>query len=342
MAVYDMDRDSKYLVWLSAAEKATLRAKDLTHPLITFARGGTPIKEAFPPGEVLRESVSLALSGSQSKSEFFIPDDIFNLDADKGQINQVIHNIVINAAEASPGPGVINVRAENAIIGPDSGLPLKEGKFVRISIEDHGCGIAPENLGRIFDPYFTTKSKGNGLGLASAYSIVKKHGGHISVTSKVGTGTIFDVYLPASDKEGVSRSVASKEIVPGSGRILVMDDQEMIRDTVGAILAAAGYEVEFAQDGKEAIDMYARAVSSSRPFDLVVMDLTIPGGMGGKEAIKALRSLYPGVKAIVSSGYSSDPVMADHEKYGFDGMIIKPYTTWSLTEIVSAVIGKQP
>lgn len=342
MAVYDLDRESKSLVWLSAAEKATLRAKDLTHQLITFARGGTPIKEAFPPGEVLRESVSLALSGSQSKSEFFIADDIFNLDADKGQINQVIHNIVINAAEASPGQGVINVRAENAIIGPDSGLPLKEGRFVKISIEDHGCGIAPENLGRIFDPYFTTKPKGNGLGLASAYSIVKKHGGHISVHSRVGTGTIFDVYLPASDKGGASRTVASKEIVSGSGRILVMDDQEMIRDTVGAILATAGYEVEFAKDGREAIDMYARAVSSSRPFDLVVMDLTIPGGMGGKEAIKALRSLYPGAKAIVSSGYSSDPVMADHGKYGFDGMIIKPYTTYSLTEIVSAVIGKQP
>lgn len=342
MAVYDLDRESKSLVWLSAAEKATLRAKDLTQQLITFARGGVPIKEVFSPGEVLRESVSLALSGSQLKSEFFIQDGIYNLDADKGQINQVIHNIAINAAEASPGGGVIVVRAENAMVGPDSRLPLREGRFVQISIEDHGCGITPENLGRIFDPYFTTKSKGNGLGLASAYSIVKKHGGHISVHSRVGTGTIFDVYLPASDKGGALRSVASKEIVPGSGRILVMDDQEMIRDTVGAILTAAGYEVEFACDGREAVEMYARAASSPRPFDLVVMDLTIPGGMGGKEAIKALRSLYPGVKAIVSSGYSSDPVMSDHGKYGFDGMIIKPYTTYSLTEIVSAVIWKQP
>ncbi len=341
MAAYDMDPESKSLVWLSAAEKATLRAKDLTHQLITFAKGGVPIKEVFQIGEVLREAVSLALSGSQLKSEFFIQDDILNLDADKGQITQVIHNMVVNAAEASPGGGVINVTAENAIIGPDSDLPLKEGKFVKISVEDHGCGITHENLARIFDPYFTTKSKGNGLGLASCYSIVKKHGGHISVTSEVGIGTKFQIYLPASEKGSVSRPAANKEIVFGSGRILVMDDQELIRDTVGAILNAAGYEVEFARDGKEAIDMYARAVSSSKPFDLVVMDLTIPGGMGGKEAIKALRSLYPGVKAIVSSGYSSDPVMAEYEKHGFDGMIIKPYTTFSLTEIVSDVIGKR-
>jgi CheY-like chemotaxis protein len=338
MAEYDLPSGNQGEAWLIKAKNAVLRAKDLTQQLLTFSRGGAPITEPFSIGDFLKESASFALSGSNIRCEFFIPDDLQNIEADKGQINQVIHNIVLNAEQAMPDGGVIRVGAENRVVGPGSELPLQEGKFVKVFIEDHGHGISQNDLPRIFDPYFSTRERGSGLGLASAYSIVKRHGGHISVTSKVGVGTTFEVYLPASDKNIAVREEDKKGLVAGRGRILIMDDEEMVRELAGAILGQAGYEVENARDGSEAIDLYRRAEASGLPFDLVMMDLTIPGGMGGQEAIKRLRELDPDVRAIVSSGYSNDPVMAEYEKYGFKGVVVKPYTLWNLTRLIKDVL----
>ncbi len=340
LADYDLPHGSKGKGWLAKAKNGVLRAKELTQQLLTFSKGGAPVKEVFSIRELLRESASFALSGSNIKCEYLIPDDLLNVFADKGQINQVIHNIMINAMQAMPEGGVIKVRAENKTIGPDDGFSAQEGEFVKISIEDHGQGISEDDLQRIFDPYFTSKPNGSGLGLASAHSIVKRHGGHISVTSKIAIGSTFEIYLPASDEAIALREEEDKELVTGSGRVLVMDDEALVRELTGAILRRAGYEVDFAKDGNQAIDLYREADDSGRSFDLVVMDLTIPGGMGGKEAIKKLRALYPDVRAIVSSGYSNDPIMAEWKKYGFNGVVVKPYSSRELTKTVNNALLK--
>ncbi len=222
----------------------------------------------------------------------------------------------------------------------DPELPLTSGKYVRVAFTDHGTGIPPENLARIFDPYFSTKNKGSGLGLAAAYSIIKGHGGHFAVDSKMGTGSTFIFYLPASDKEVLPEEELAEELVPGQGRILVMDDEEMILDFLQQMLSQIGYEVECASDGHEAIALYEMAKRSGRAFAAVIMDLTIPGGMGGKEAIRFLLELDPHCKAIVSSGYSDDPIMANFEKYGFSGVIAKPYKVSELSKILHKIIIK--
>jgi len=274
------------------------------------------------------------------KCEFLIPDDLFNVEADKSQINSVISNIVVNAKQAMPDGGVIRVGAENMSIGAGSPLPLREGKYVRFFVEDHGCGLAQENLSRIFDPYFTTKAAGSGLGLSSAYSIIKRHGGHIGVSPVAGGGTRFDVYIEAVDKPVAVRHEESEGIVAGSGKVLVMDDDPVVRDLAAAILEGAGYDVVCARDGREAVDLYTKAEASGMPFELVIMDLTIPGGKGGKDTIMELRSLYPNVRAVVSSGYSSDPVMSEYEKHGFCGVVAKPYTPAILTKAVKKIMAR--
>lgn len=341
MAAHETGKASKAHLWLKEAEKASLRAADLTKQLLTFSKGGAPIKDVFSLNELLVESVSFALSGSNVKAEFFIPDTLLNIEADIGQINQVIHNIVINAKQAIPDGGVIRVGAEDRIIGQGSMLPLSEGKYVMFYIEDNGSGINEQNLAMIFDPYFTTKADGSGLGLASAYSIIKRHGGYIGVSPLATGGTRFEVYLQASDKAVTVSHAPSEGIENGSGRILVMDDDNVIRCLAAEILKKAGYEVECAKDGLEAINMYKNAEASGRPFDLLIMDLTVQGGMGGKQVVSELRALYPDVKAVVSSGYSGDSVMADYKKYGFCGVVPKPYTHAALTSAVKKALTRQ-
>lgn len=334
------ESDEKIIERLTEAEKASLRAKDLTQQLLTFSKGGAPIKKTASIAELLKDSVSFALRGSNVRCEFFLPDDLWPVEIDKGQMNQVINNLVINAQQAMPEGGIISVRAENMAAGKEHALPLKEEKYVRIAIEDQGIGIAKEHLPRIFDPYLTTKQKGSGLGLTTAYSIIKNHDGYISVESRLGEGTRFDIYLPACEKAIAEKKVFEERPLVGKGKILVMDDEEIVRNVVGEMLRSIGYEVEFARDGAEAIEVYKKAGESGEAFNAVIMDLTVPGGMGGKEAIKKLLEIDPRVRSIVSSGYSNDPIMSNFKKYGFRGVVAKPYEMKNLAKVVHRVVAE--
>jgi signal transduction histidine kinase/CheY-like chemotaxis protein len=323
---------------LTEAEKACLQAQALTQQLLTFSKGGAPVKKVLSVSQLVSDSSLFALRGSNVRSEMSVPDDLWTVEADEGQIGQVIGNLVINADEAMPLGGVIHVQAENVTMTASDGLPIRDGKYVRVSVTDYGVGIPQEILPRIFDPYFTTKQKGSGLGLTTAYSIVKNHDGLITVESRPGVATTFHVYLPASEKEEEPRQDSEEQLIRGKGRILLMDDEETIRDLAAEMLSLMGYEVVLAEHGAEAIDLYKSARISSRPFDAIIMDLTVRGGMGGREAIEILSKIDPNIKAIVSSGYSSDPIMADYGKYGFSGVAAKPYTASELGEILSKVL----
>ncbi len=247
--------------------------------------------------------------------------------------------MVINANQAMPEGGVIKLKAQNIIVNKKDNLPLKEDKYVKITIKDQGIGISGEHLHKIFDPYFTTKQKGSGLGLAIIYSIITKHNGHIAVESKVGVGTTFYIYLPASKKKALLDEVKRKpKIITGQGKILLMDDEKVVRDVVGEMLRHIGYEVHFAEGGAKAIKMYKKAKETGKPFDAVILDLTIPGGIGGEEAIKTLTKIDPKAKVIVSSGYSNDLIMANYKEYGFAGVVSKPYKVQELSEELQRVI----
>lgn len=330
---------------LIEAEKACLRAKDLTGQLLTFSKGGAPVKKIISSiGELVRESAHFALRGSNVGCEFSIAEDLWLAEVDEGQISQVIHNLVINAQQAMPEGGVIRITLENITQGPTHRLSLKaEGKYIKITIEDKGIGIPEGYLSKIFDPYFTTKQKGSGLGLSTVYSIVKSHHGYIEVESELQVGTKFYIYLPAISKEQTKNNEEENKakVVKGKGKVLIMDDEELIRDVAGEILGQLGYEVEFAKNGTEAVELYVRARESSKSFNLVIMDLTIPGEMGGKETIEKLKEVDPGIKAIVSSGYFNHPVMAEYKNYGFKGVVTKPYKIEEFSKTVYEVINQK-
>ncbi|MBI5756262.1 MAG: response regulator [Nitrospirae bacterium] len=325
---------------LTNIEKASLKAKDLTQQLLTFAKGGTPVKNTVSIAGLIMDSANFVLSGSSIRCDFSIAEDLCLVDIDEGQINQVIHNLVLNAEQARPKDGIIRISAENVSVKDEDNLPVKVGKYVRLTINDSGIGIPGENLDRIFDPYFTTKNKGSGLGLATVYSIISNHDGYIMAESEVGTGTTFSIYLPISRKQVKVFPVkdVGEKPIPGKGRILVMDDEEIIRDVAGSMLSSLGYKVDFAKDGAEAIRLYKKAKEEGLPFDAVIMDITIPGGMGGRKAIDKLREIDPAAKAIVSSGYSDDAIMSDFRKYGFSAVIAKPYRLFDLSKVVYQVI----
>lgn len=324
---------------MAVAAKATFRAQELTRQLLTFARGGAPIKKTASISELLKDCAAFVLRGVNIRTGFSLPSDLWHVHMDAGQISQVVNNLIINAVQALPEEGGrILVRAINVQVEEDSSLPLKPGKYVRISISDNGGGIAGEHMRKVFDPYFTTKEKGSGLGLATSYSIIKKHEGHITVWSKIGVGTTFYFFLPASPPK--PKRIQSSEEAPirGTGRVLVMDDEEMIRNLVAELLTSLGYDVACAADGKEAIRLYADALKSDKPFDAAIIDLTIPGGMGGKEAMRKLLKLDPHLKAIVSSGHSKDEVMSRYADYGFKGVLPKPYDGKQLSQELFRVI----
>jgi CheY-like chemotaxis protein len=233
-----------------------------------------------------------------------------------------------------PSGGMVRILGENLVVAEENNLAFDGGRYVKISIQDEGVGISADQLSKVFDPYFTTKQKGSGLGLATAYSIIKNHHGHITVESKIGQGTNFNVYLPASSQE-ISRQLEEDgEVIAGSGKILVMDDEPMVLNVLGKMLLTLGYEVEFAKDGMKAIELYTQAQDTGDPFITVILDLTVPGGMGGKDALASLRQIDPEVKAIVSSGYSDDPIMANFRSYGFAEVIVKPYKISELGKVL--------
>jgi PAS domain S-box-containing protein len=325
---------------LAAAEKAGARAKELASKLLTFSKGGAPVRKPVSMEEIVKDSAHLALMGSACRCEFDFPEGMWAAIADAGQMGQVVSNLVINAIQAMPGGGTIRIRGENAAIRED-GIPhVKPGDYVRIDVLDHGIGIPNENLGKIFDPFFTTKEKGSGMGLATSYTILKSHGGNIFADSAPAAGTTFRLYVPAS-RVCVPETRKKREgaaAVRGKGRILVMDDEEMILDVARGMLAHLGYEPAVARDGSDAVSAYLKARDAGEPFEAVIMDLTIPGGMGGEEAVRKLLNRAPDAKAIVSSGYSNDPVMAAHAAYGFRGVVVKPYRIEELSRVLREVI----
>ncbi len=331
--------DEKTLKRLTDAEKACERAKDLTQQLLTFAKGGSPIKKTVSIEELIRDTTGFALRGSKVRCEVHIADDLWAAAIDEGQISQVIHNLVINADQSMPSGGVINLRAENAYIdAKKASLPLPAGKYIAISVIDAGVGIPKEYAAKIFDPFFTTKQKGSGLGLATAYSIIKNHGGHITVESTPGRGSTFTVYLPASEEKLKSRKPAPETVPAGQGKILVMDDEEIIRTLAHDMLSSLGYEPELACDGAEALELYYTAKKAGQPYAAVIMDLTIPGGMGGEEAVKKLLKFDPEAKVIVSSGYATGPILSNFRAYGFSGVITKPYKIADMGATLQRVI----
>ena len=338
------DPDSKAQTRLIEAEKACLCATALTQQLITFSKGGVPIKRTTSIKELLKDSASFALRGSNVKCDFTIQEDIYPCDIDDGQISQAFNDIVINADQSMPEGGTITVNVLNTTVGENDNLPLNNGEYVKIVIQDKGVGIAPEHMNKIFDPYFSTKEKGSGLGLASTYSIIKNHGGYIGVESTVGQGSTFILYLPASQiiYKTEERNIPQKTPLPGGDKILIMDDEEPVRSAAKEMLAYLGYEAELAVDGSEAIRMFKDALAGNSPYAAVILDLTIPGGMGGNETLKHLKKIYPDVKAIVSSGYSNDPIMANYQKYGFTSIIVKPYRISDLEDALKKTISNEP
>ncbi len=324
---------------LAETEKATLRARELTQQLLTFAKDGAPIKTETALAGLIQEAAGFAVRGTKAVCEYDCAEDLWLTEVDTGQLGQVLQNLVINAVHAMPEGGTIRLAARNITVNPGD-LPLRPGTCVLITVQDHGQGIPPKHLAKIFDPYFTTKQSGSGLGLAVVYSIITNHAGHITVESELGKGTTFSIYLPSTGKRPLAEKPAEARasLAKGQGKILVMDDEELIRNVSTAMLKQLGYEPHTADNGEEAITLYLQAQKEGHPFDLVIMDLTVPGGMGGKETIARLRQLDPQVKALVSSGYADDPIMANFSEYGFCGVAPKPFGLQDLSKLLQMIL----
>jgi CheY-like chemotaxis protein len=303
--------------------------------LITFAQGGVPVKLPGTLSDLIRDASTFVLRGSNVRCTYRFPSDLWWAEFDQGQIIQVIQNLLINADQAMPDGGVVAIEAENVTVTSSYRLPLKAGRYIRIVVEDNGCGIPKENLSKIFDPFFTTKSKGTGFGLATAYSILKNHDGYLYVESEPGRGTRFFLFLPATDRKGAeNKKKANVRLYSGKGKILVMDDDNSLRDVYARLLAHLGYAPTVVASGEEALARYSQAKQTGSPFTAVIMDLTVPGAMGGKEAVQRLLEIDPKAIAIISSGYSNDPVIAHFRDYGFKDVIAKPFTVEKLSEVL--------
>lgn len=325
---------------LASAESASLRAKALTQQLLTFAKGGEPIKESTSLAEVIEDSATFVLHGGNVSCVCRLPENLWHAFVDRGQISQVIQNIVLNSRHAMPNGGIVEIVCANVIPAEDSfALLAPESKYLKIRIKDTGIGIPGTLLDKIFDPYFSTKQEGSGLGLAITLSIINKHRGHILVNSEPGKGTEFIIYLPAADKPR-GQKAENPQVTSQNQylRVLVMDDEETVRLVLQAMLEALGHQVFLTSEGREAISLYRRQFASPQPFDLVIVDLTIPGGLGGKETLAELQKINGQVRVLVSSGYSNDPVMASYRQHGFAAAVAKPYILEELAKAIDAAL----
>jgi len=325
---------------LDEVEKASMRARDLTQQLLTFSKGGAPIKFAASINNLIKESAIFALRGSNITCDFHLDESICAVDIDKGQMSQVINNLVINAIQAMPKGGEITIRSSDVFLNVNDVAALETGDYILINLEDSGCGIHPDHQSMVFDPFFTTKQTGTGLGLSLSYSIINNHNGHLTFSSDLGKGTTFNIYLPASEKPLPEPLIINSSTPIKGGKILLMDDDEAIRESVGMMLSEIGYRVETCSDEDETLSVYKTALEQNHPFDAVIMDLTIPGKAGGKYAIEQLLGIDPGAKVIVSSGYSTDPIMTQFEKYGFAGVLPKPYNLESMSHLLHSLLDK--
>lgn len=343
----DLDESHQHSAKLVAAEKAALQARLLTQQLLSFSKGGAPLLEVTTVSEMVEECAQFILRGSKVKCSIEKDDDLWSVDADKGQVSQVVNNLIINANQAMPDGGEIRIRMSNLHVRRTEVPALRFGDYVCIELRDEGTGISPQNLNKIFDPYFTTKGKGNGIGLASSYSIITTHKGTITVDSSIGKGSIFRVYLPKSKQlapgksnppEAKKKETAKEKIHRGKGRILVMDDMEAMMIVAGEILTVLGYDVEYSTNGNEAIKAYKAAKDEGNPFDACVFDLTVPGGMGGEEAANILKDYDPNLVAIASSGYTSSNVMSDYKNSAFKAVLPKPYRIKEMSDILHELL----
>jgi two-component system, cell cycle sensor histidine kinase and response regulator CckA len=329
---------------LTQAEQAVDQSVNLTSQLLTFAKGGKPVKEKIALRQTIENATRFALSGSGSTYAIHSADDLWTCHADGGQIGQVIQNLVLNASQAMHQSGTVDIAAMNVDLPRGANQLLPEGgRFVKIEVRDTGSGIPLHYLSKVFDPYFTTKPKGSGLGLATSYSIVKRHGGAITVSSEQDRGSTFCIYLPAVPGEtpqatGVA-PVSASSSNKGKGQVLIMDDEMMVRDVAGKMIESCGYVVRYAADGSEAVSKVREANESGTPFDVVILDLTVKGGMGGEEAIWRIREIAPGVKAVVSSGYADNSVISDYRAHGFDVYLNKPYSLAALKSCLNSLVG---
>lgn len=335
-----IEEDNKAFERLTASEKASFRAKDLTMQLLTFSRGGAPIKHTVSLAKIIEDSAMFTLRGSKVRCELSLSSDLWPVDVDEGQISRVIQNMMLNASQAMPDGGIVEISAENQILSRTETLPLESGRYICIEVQDHGIGIPADIMSDIFDPYFTTKEMGCGLGLATSFSIIKRHDGYIVVESILGRGSIFKIYLPASPKSKASSPEAKDSLHQGKGHVLIMDDEVELQEVVSNMLELIGYTYESADHGADALEKYKKAKKNGNPFDVVIMDLTIPGAMGGQKAVKKLLEIDPDVKTIVSSGYSSDPVMSDYKAHGFVGMLTKPFELKKLSMVLKQVLSQ--
>ena len=326
---------------LQEAEKAGTRAVGLARQLLTLSKGGAPIRVAARIAEIVADSVGFALRGSRTRCVLELPPNLWAGRVDAVQFSQVVQNLVINAAQAMPEGGTVTISARNVEYDGRGDWPLPAGRYVETTVADEGPGIPPETLSRIFDPFFTTKATGSGLGLTTAHSIMARHGGHVAVASTVGRGTTFTLLLPATDEAPPAERAPAAVGSGPRGRLLLMDDEELVRGAAKALFGAFGFSVETAADGAEAVATFRRAAEERRPFELVVLDLTVPGRMGGEECLRRLRELSSDLRAVVSSGYSDDPVMADFRGRGFDGVLPKPYRAEDV-EAMLATLGGRP
>ena len=323
---------------IEEADKAVTRASDLTQQLLTFAKGGAPVRKMSSLKDVLTDSTDFALRGSNVKGVFSIDDNLFGAEIDVGQISQVINNMVINAKQSMPGGGIVFVSANNRKSEDLDNPELTAQDYIEISISDNGCGIDEDQLTKIFDPYFTTKEKGSGLGLATSHSIIKNHQGNIRVESTKDEGTTFIIYIPAINKIVSEEKKPQTDEFTGEGRILLMDDDFNVRDMLIHVIEGIGFEVDSASEGEEAIQLFKQSLNGGNKYKFVLLDLTIPGGMGGKETIMRLREIDPNIKAIATSGYSEDSIHTHYTDFGFNGFIGKPFKVKEFKKLIQDVL----